>query len=232
MLEPFSSNHQRTNIEFKIRKWLEFNLKKTPDLRFHKVLFNGQENNLNILVLEQPGRTLREIYKKEGVFSVKTVLLLGHQLVSRIEALHSARVVHRNITPSSIYVSPNKQDTTLFLTNFNFAKKYVTSNGKHIPFKLGKGMVGCARYCSLSCSKYEEISRKDDLENLMYLLIYLNMGTLPWQGLGKNEKIRTIATRYKAIRKIKMSVNFNELTKDWPPGVEDIIRYLREVEFD
>ena len=157
---------------------------------------------------------------------------MGHQLVTRIEALHSARVIHRNLTPSSVYVSPKKYDSTLYLTNFGFSKKYITSEGKHIPFKVGKGMVGCARYCSLSCSKYEEISRKDDLENLMYLLLYLNMGSLPWQGLGKNEKIKTISSRYKAIRKIKMSVNLNELGKSWPPGLVDIISYLRDVEFD
>ena len=93
-------------------------------------------------------------------------------------------------------------------------------------------MVGCARYCSLSANNCEEISRRDDLESLIYLLIYLNLGSLPWQGLGKNQKIQTISLRYKAIAKVKMSVNFNELTKEWPQGIHEIIMYLREIDFE
>ncbi len=46
-----------------------------------------------------------------------------------------------------------------------------------------------------------EPSRKDDMISLMYLLIYLKKGTLPWTYLLQNE----IKVAYKEIQKSKLS---------------------------
>jgi len=65
------------------------------------------------------------------------------------------------------------------MIDFGLNKPYIVDN-KHIPYKEKKGMVGTARYVSLNTHLGIEQSRRDDLEAIGYLIIYLFNGRLPW----------------------------------------------------
>lgn len=39
------------------------------------------------------------------------------------------------------------------------------------------------RYASINSHKNFEVSRRDDLEALLYMMVFLYKGELPWQGL-------------------------------------------------
>ena len=67
----------------------------------------------------------------------------------------------------------------MFLVDFGISKHFKDSNGKHIPYKDGKQFLGTTRYASLSAHLGIELSRKDDLESLAYVLIILAKGSLP-----------------------------------------------------
>jgi len=51
----------------------------------------------------------------------------------------------------------------------------------HIPFRRGRSFIGTAKYASLNSHKNIELSRRDDLESLAYVLIELVNGHLPWK---------------------------------------------------
>ena len=57
-----------------------------------------------------------------------------------------------------------------------------------------------------------EQSRRDDLESLGYVLMYFNLGSLPWQGL----KAATKKQKYEKISEKKMSTPIETLCKDFP----------------
>ena len=65
------------------------------------------------------------------------------------------------------------------MIDFGLSKYYIVDN-KHIPHKDKKGMVGTARYASLNTHLGIEQSRRDDLEAIGYLIVYLFNGRLPW----------------------------------------------------
>jgi len=44
------------------------------------------------------------------------------------------------------------------------------------PFRDKKSFIGTTRYASIAAHKGYEIGRKDDLESLMYVIIYLILG--------------------------------------------------------
>lgn len=74
-------------------------------------------------------------------------------------------------------------------------KIYTNSTGNHIPMATNKGMVGTARYTSINSHTGLEQSRRDDLEAVGYVLLYLHLGLLPWQNFNcqtRQEKFQKI----------------------------------------
>lgn len=107
----------------------------------------------------------------------------------------------------------NKRFDTVYLIDYGLSKRYKDKKtGEHINFKDNKGLVGTARYVSLNTHLGLEQSRRDDMESLGYLWLYLLKGELPWQGLN----IPTREEKYEMIKAIKQTIALEELCKKLP----------------
>ena len=66
------------------------------------------------------------------------------------------------------------------------------------------------------------------MESLGYLLMYFNLGTLPWQGLNAGTKRQ----KYEKITEKKMSTNVDVLCRSYPSEFATYLNYCRALQFD
>lgn len=97
-----------------------------------------------------------------------------------LEAIHLKFILHRDLKPENIMFNP--QTNAFSLIDFGLSKRYVDKAGKHILRATNKSFRGTLRYCSLNMHNGVENSRRDDIESLVYVLVYLQKGSLPWMS--------------------------------------------------
>lgn len=118
---------------------------------FPRFTWYGKEGDFYIMVIELLGPSLEDLFVYCGrKLSLKTVLLLADQLISRIECLHQAGYIHRDLKPENILMGLEEKASTLYLIDYGLAKKWKLPGpeGRHIPIREGKSLTGTARYAS------------------------------------------------------------------------------------
>eukprot|EP00831_Metopus_contortus_P037782 TRINITY_DN29764_c0_g2_i1.p1 TRINITY_DN29764_c0_g2~~TRINITY_DN29764_c0_g2_i1.p1 ORF type:complete len:212 (+),score=41.40 TRINITY_DN29764_c0_g2_i1:2-637(+) len=73
-----------------------------------------------------------------------------------------------------------------------------------------------------------EQSRKDDLEGICYVMMYLLRGNLPWMGIITKNK----DDKYRKIMEIKLSTSIETLCKGFPPELQMMIKYCKTLKFE
>lgn len=91
----------------------------------------------------------------------------------RIETFHNVRLLHRDIKPDNFVIGTGNQSSIIHLIDFGLSKYYMNSKGEHLKHTRKKGLIGTARYASINAHNEMEQSRRDDLESICYVLIYL-----------------------------------------------------------
>uniref|UniRef100_A0A7N6AJN4 non-specific serine/threonine protein kinase n=1 Tax=Anabas testudineus TaxID=64144 RepID=A0A7N6AJN4_ANATE len=194
-------------------------------------------NDYNVLVMDLLGPSLEDLFNFcSRRFTMKTVLMLADQMISRIEYVHTKNFIHRDIKPDNFLMGIgrhcNKVSTSvakLFLIDFGLAKKYRDNRTRqHIPYREDKNLTGTARYASINAHLGIEQSRRDDMESLGYVLMYFNRTSLPWQGL----KAATKKQKYEKISEKKMSTPVEVLCKGFPAEFAMYLNYCRGLRFE
>lgn len=181
------------------------------------------------MVIELLGPSFEDMFAYCGrKLSLKTVLLLADQLLSRIETMHKKGFIHRDLKPENILMGLEEHASTVFLIDYGLAKKWKMPNGEHIPIREGKSLTGTARYASAATHLGTEQSRRDDLEGAGYVLLYLLKGELPWQGLRARNK----DDKYNKIKECKVNTPIDTLCLGYPEEMATYMTYCRNLGFD
>ena len=193
---------------------------------FPKLHWSGSTEKYDAMVISLLGRDIGSYVKIFKKFSLKTVVCLMDQLISLLQHMHNRNLIHRDIKPENMALGRGDQNGFVHLLDFGISKVYKDDNGRHIPFREGKPFIGTTRYASVAAHRGIEISRKDDLESLGFVSVFLLKGVLPWQNLNVSEKEKN-----KKVGDMKQSLTPDKLCDDLPEEFKHYFNYLKSLKF-
>ena len=159
------------------------------------------------------GNTLTSIIARNRTISLSDILFIGAQVSSGLHAAHEKGLVHRDIKPGNIMITP---DGKVKVTDFGIVS---LQNEESDITKTGS-ILGTASYISPEQAQGKPVSIESDLYSLGTVLYELISGKPPFAG---DTPIST-ATKHLTERPEKPS----SFRRDLPKGVESAIMKLLE----
>lgn len=137
----------------------------------YDVVFDSEKSTFQIVFQFIEGKNLRQILGAEGAGQLSEVRNWFHQIASALDYVHSKGVIHRDVKPENIIITPDRE--TAYLVDFGIAlsaeeSKKLTEKGYAIgtpgymsPEQIaGKDLDGRADIYALGVTLYEALAGK------------------------------------------------------------------------
>jgi len=198
---------------------------------FPDVIHYAQTERHNYIVMTLLGRNLESLKDDAGgKFADKTLLMVAVQVLERIEVMHErSGFLHRDIKPENMVMGRGVHRNTLFLVDLGLAKSFIsrdTCRHKEAT-KVRRTLTGTARYASINAHYGKDQSRRDDMQSIGYVLVYLAKGRLPWQGI----KASNSSQRYQRICEIKLTTSTESLCRGLNDEFKLYLDYVNALKF-
>ncbi|MEO1777004.1 MAG: protein kinase [Pseudomonadota bacterium] len=158
--------------------------------------------------------------------------LLTAELVHIVRSIHQRGYLHRDIKPENIMIG---DDSHLYLIDFGLSKKYL-QGGRHIPYIDQKGsMVGTPRYCATHTHERVESSRRDDLQAVFFVFLYLLFQRLPWQSSRRQRYQERQVLRMKReflLGSSPTDARYDQWLRRLPREFFQVTRYVYDLSFE
>lgn len=184
-VEPIDNNTKLLKNESIIYHFL-INNEGLPNVKWF-----GKDKINYYMVINLLGESLQSLKERKGNFSLKLVLQIGIQIINLLKMIHNKGLVHRDIKPDNFLLGLNNKNRQIYIIDFGFCKTFLNDN-QHIELKKTNNMIGTSNFASINAHEFNELSRRDDLESLGYMLVYFYFGDLPWKDYSNNEMIKIV----------------------------------------
>ncbi|KAI9916785.1 hypothetical protein PsorP6_017887 [Peronosclerospora sorghi] len=180
----------------------------------------GEDQGYRFLVIERLGRTLEMVLQEHGPVPSETAARLGLEILETLQQMHVKNILYVDVKPENFMLDTSKENK-VYCVDFGISDRYVMATGKHKDYKEGT-VVGTPTFLSLNCHNGAACSRRDDIESLLYVLIYLMRGDLPWQHASSDAEGA----------KIKKATSVDQLCASLPPEWGLMLTSIRACGFE
>jgi serine/threonine protein kinase len=209
-VEPIVDNLKLLKNESYIYQYLK-GCDSIPQIKWY-----GKDDINYYMVINLLGNSLQYLMNEFEKFSLILILKLAIKIINILKIIHDKGLIHRDIKPDNFLFGLNRINE-LYLIDFGFCKSYL-HNDEHIEIKKINNMIGSKNYASINSHNHYELSRRDDLESLFYMLIYFYDGFLPWDNIQDEKEI------------IRLKLNLFNSNK-YPTILMDFFKYIRTMEY-
>ena len=231
--EPVFFKFEKRNSKFNFLESEAYCLYNLKGFGLPKIISYGKVGLYNVLIEELLGTSLYNLWKlkkKDKKLNLKNVCMVALQILDRLEYIHSKNYIHKDIKPQN-FVNGRKDPKNIYIIDFGFSKKYRSSRtGKHIKYINKYVAIGSMSFISINANRGYEQSRRDDLEALGYMLIFLVNDNLPWmsiEDLNINKRMKC-----QKICDVKKAITVENLCKGLPEEFANYVYYTRKLEFE
>lgn len=197
--------------------------------------FQHRNKKLRFIVLPRYGTDLQTMldHSKSSTFSAEATRAIAIQVVDCYEYLHSQGYVHKDLKGANLLFDRSNDKNRVYLVDYGLTSRYI-HQGLHKPFEPDQRSAheGTLEYTSrdshLGC-----VSRRGDLEVLLYVLIDWLGGKLAWdveETTLKPTQIQEMKTE--AFYDVKGFLAKAFKNKTYPTFLEDLMNTVKQMKFE
>jgi serine/threonine protein kinase len=148
--------------------------------------------------------------------------------LSILESLHDQHYVHLDIKPDNFTLGIGKLSNQVFLIDFGLAQLFHNpTTGSQTMQINGSSTIGTVRYLSINCHLGLTPSWRNDLESLVYAIVYLAKGSLSWQGII----VQPGQIHQDKVLRVKRATTVKALCKGLPQPFVEFVKHIRSLGF-
>ena len=206
--------------EYAILSSMNTTLNITP-----RVFYFGETSTFNYMVFELLGQSIDRYYhescKNVSRPNVNTISILKHigcQMLHCIQYIHKCGIIHRDIKPQNFLFSLD--NSHIYIVDFGISTPYLDHKRKHKPMTYTDSTIGTIDFISYYLHEGLSSSRRDDLISMIYIIIYMYNGILPWQK-----------DRLQSIYEMKYNISPDRLCEGLPDKINIMLVYCYSLEY-
>jgi eukaryotic-like serine/threonine-protein kinase len=168
----------------------------------------GEDGDVRYMVMELiDGRNLKDLIRDEAPLTTERAFAIGQAIASALAFAHQRGLIHRDIKPQNILVSP---DGSVHVADFGIARSAASSQVTRTGVVLGT-----AHYLSPEQAQGQPASAASDIYALGIVLFEMLTGNLPFDADN------ALAVAMKQVHELPPSPN--KLNPDISPGAAAVV---------